>query len=74
MSPGLVATCFINPTRSDCKAVPAEWLVRQCSLRPAPAVFPANREFYRELCKIAALGAPETANNGIDTGLAVRIP
>jgi len=25
--------------------------------------FPANREFYREFCKIVASGGPETVNN-----------
>jgi len=29
---------------------------------------------YREFCKIAALGAPETANNGVVMGLMMRIP
>ena len=50
------------------------WLGQQCREPPALPVFPANREFYREFCKIAALGAPETANNEVVTGLAVRIP
>lgn len=35
-----------------------------CSAR-----FPANREIYN----IAALGTPETANNGVVTGLAVEM-
>jgi hypothetical protein len=43
-------------------------------LPPALPVFHANREFYREFCKIVASGAPETANNGVATGLPVRIP
>jgi len=41
---------------------------------PALPVFPANREFYREFCKIAASGAPETVNNDVITGLPMRIP
>jgi len=36
--------------------------------------FPANREFYREFCKIVASGAPETANNGFVIGHSMRIP
>ena len=36
--------------------------------------FPANREFYREFCKIVAYGAPETVNNGVVIGLSMRIP
>jgi hypothetical protein len=43
-------------------------------MAPCSAFFPANREFYREFCKIAASGAPETANNGVVTGLPMRIP
>jgi len=35
---------------------------------------PANREFYREFCKIAVSGAPETVNNGVVIGLLMRIP
>jgi hypothetical protein len=50
------------------------WLAWQCSLLPALPVFPANREFYREFSKIAASGAPETAINGVVTGLPMRIP
>jgi hypothetical protein len=50
------------------------WLVWQCSRPPALPIFPANREFYREFCKIAASGTPETANNGLVTGLPMRIP
>ena len=42
-------------------------------MAPLP-VFPANREFYREFYKIAVSGAPETANNGVVTGLPMRIP
>jgi len=38
-------------------------------MAPLP-VFPANREFY----KIAVSGAPETENNGVVTGLPMRIP
>jgi len=36
------------------------WLAPQCRWPPALPVFPANREFYREFCKIHALRAPET--------------
>jgi hypothetical protein len=36
------------------------WLAQQCKSPPALPVFPANREFYREFCKIAVSGAPET--------------
>ncbi len=50
------------------------WLAQQCRWPPALPVFPANREFYRDFTKSRALGAPETANNGVTTGLAVRIP
>jgi hypothetical protein len=50
------------------------WLAQQCRWPPALPVFPANREFYREFCKIAASGAPETENNGVVTGRSVRIP
>ena len=38
------------------------------------AKFPANREKNREFCKIVASGAPETANNGVVTGLPMQIP
>jgi hypothetical protein len=34
---------------------------------PALPVFPANREFYRKFCEIAALAPPETANKGVVT-------
>ena len=37
------------------------WLAQQCRWPPALPGFPANWEFYREFCKIAASGAPETA-------------
>ena len=50
------------------------WLAQQCSSSPALSIFPANREFYRAFYKIAALGAPETANNSVVTGLSVQIP
>jgi len=50
------------------------WLAQQCRRPPAPPVFPANREFYREFCKFAASGAPKTVNNAVVTGLPVRIP
>jgi hypothetical protein len=50
------------------------WLAQQCRWPPALPVFPANREFYREFCKIAPSGAPETANNGAVTELTMRIP
>jgi hypothetical protein len=45
-------------------------------MTPRSARFPCynNREFYREFCKIAALGAPETVNNGVVTGLPMPIP
>jgi hypothetical protein len=43
-------------------------------MAPCSAWFPANREFYREFCKIAASGAPETVNNGVVTALLMRIP
>jgi hypothetical protein len=36
--------------------------------------FPANREKNREFCIIGALGAPEAPNNGVVTGLPMRIP
>jgi hypothetical protein len=36
--------------------------------------FPANREKNREFCKIALTGPPQTAKNGVVTGLARRIP
>ena len=50
------------------------WLATQCRWSPAPPIFPANREFYREFCKIAASEAPETINNGVVTWLPMRIP
>ncbi|MGB9055437.1 MAG: hypothetical protein WCC54_24465, partial [Pseudolabrys sp.] len=50
------------------------WLAQQCSWPPALPVFPANREFYREFCKILALGTPETAINCVVTGLQMQIP
>jgi len=49
------------------------WLARQCRWPPALPVFPANREFYREFYKIAALGTPETASNGVVTALPTQI-
>ena len=58
------------------KSLDAEtgWLGLKCRYAPALPGFPANREFYREFYKIAALGAPETAINGVVTGLPMRIP
>ena len=50
------------------------WLAQQWGWPPALPVFPANREFYREFCKIAASGAPEIVNNGLVTGRSMRIP
>jgi hypothetical protein len=50
------------------------WLATQCRWPPALPIFPANREFYREFCKIAVSGAPETVNNGVVIGLLMRIP
>ena len=50
------------------------WLAQQRSWPPALPVFPANREFYREFCKIAALGTAETANNDAATGPLTQIP
>ena len=50
------------------------WLAQQCRWHPALPVFPANREKNREFCEIAASGAPETVNNGVSTGLPMRIP
>ena len=41
---------------------------------PCSARFTANREFYREFCKIASSGAPETIKSGVVTGLPTRIP
>src|SRR5262249_40839319 len=49
------------------------WLAWQCRWPPALPVFPANREFYREFYKIAALGTPETASNGVVTALPTQI-
>jgi hypothetical protein len=42
--------------------------------RVSPSKFPANREKNREFCKIVTSGALETANNGVGTGLLMRIP
>jgi len=50
------------------------WLAQQCRWPPALPVFPANREFYREFCKIAASGAPETPNSGVVAGLSTQFP
>jgi hypothetical protein len=41
------------------------WLATQCRWSYALPSFLANREFYREFRKIAALGTPETATNGL---------
>ena len=49
------------------------WLATQCRRAPALLIFLANREFYREFSKIMAFGAPETANNGVVTGLPMKI-
>ena len=49
------------------------WLAQQCRWPPALPVFPANREFYREICKIRGFGTPETANNDGATGLLTQI-
>jgi hypothetical protein len=49
------------------------WLAQQRRWPPTLPVFPANREFYREFCKIAASGAPETVNSGVVTGLSTKI-
>jgi hypothetical protein len=38
------------------------------------AKFPANREKSREFCRIAVSVTPETVNNGVVTGLPMRIP
>jgi len=43
-------------------------------MAPALPVFPANRELYREFCKIAASGTPETGNSSVVTGHSTRIP
>jgi len=43
-------------------------------IAPCSARFPANRELYRDFCKIAASGVPETVNNGGVTGRSMRIP
>jgi hypothetical protein len=50
------------------------WLATQCRWSPALPIFPANREFYREFCKIVVSGAPETVNNGAVAGLLMQIP
>jgi hypothetical protein len=50
------------------------WLATQCRWPPAPSVFPAIREFYREFCKIAAFGAPETLNSGAVAALPMQTP
>ena len=50
------------------------WLATQCTPPPALLQFPANREFYREFCKIVAFGAPETPNSGVVAGLPMQIP
>jgi hypothetical protein len=52
---------------ATCRHCPAKRLILLVS-------DPANREFYREFCKIAVSGAPETVNNGVVTGLLIRIP
>jgi hypothetical protein len=51
-----------------------QWLAQQCRWPPALPVFPANREFYREFRKIAALGTPETTSNAVIAGLPTQIP
>jgi hypothetical protein len=60
--------CGENLSRPDWLAGDAVQIV------PCSARFPCNREFYREFCKIAASGAPETVNNAAVTGLLGRIP
>jgi hypothetical protein len=50
------------------------WLAQQCRWPPALPVFPANREFYREFCKIVPSGAPETLNSGAVAGLPMQFP
>ena len=50
------------------------WLATQCRWSPALSIFPANREFNREFCKIAASGAPETPNSGVVAGLLTQFP
>jgi hypothetical protein len=50
------------------------WLATQCRWSPALLGFPANREFYREFCKIVASRAPETLNSGVVAGLPMQIP
>ena len=50
------------------------WLATQCRWPPALPVFPANREFYREFCKIVASGAPGTVDSVVGAGLLVQIP
>ena len=53
--------------------VGAGW--RRSAIRsPALPYFPANREFYREFCKIAASGTPETVNNSPISELSMGIP
>jgi hypothetical protein len=52
----------------------AGWLAQQCRWRPALLVFPANREFYREFPKIAALDAPETLTSVVIKGVLMRFP
>jgi hypothetical protein len=44
------------------------------SVEPLSAAkFPANREKSREICKMGALGAPETVNNGDVAALPMQI-
>jgi hypothetical protein len=64
---------WLASNAASCKSL-KYWLAQQCSWPPALPVFPANREFYREFCKIVAFGAPETPNNGVVAGLSMQIP
>ena len=64
---------WLASNAASCKSL-KYWLGQQCRWPPALPVFPANREFYREFCKIADSGRSEASSNGVVTGLPTRIP
>ena len=50
------------------------WLTTQCSWFPALAIFPANRDSYRDFYKFAVFDAPKTQISAPFAGLSTQIP
>jgi hypothetical protein len=50
------------------------WLVTQCSWHPALPIFPANREFYKELVEYWTFVTSETLKCPVNASLLMKIP